>query len=402
MPLSLSVEATRIQGTNMRKKSKSAAPPSKEIVDQLDAIIDYCDPSDYGSLSPDEKARWDKQISYFNPDYRIPIAFPKPFMVRQRIDDLTSKWQRIDDCQLFIPALNDYLDSLRADLVALGLRVYPGDTLRLPTCYELAKIRDNRELADLWRSFIRVMGIFRTEVPEDDPEDRPLLNFVPVSQLHLIPTANELLWHADRIEKFAKALPHLNRITGRMRVDEYLYLDRDHPRRKNQKQDYDGQRNVNVIYTAVARSEPVNTALADALLTASRTLGAFMDNDFKGTFSKENAEKLLWAAEIIREQAASLSNVNSTLTPPTTSEKDLLNERDMAILQTLLQHKVFHSDKRMPLPEIVLYASGSDADWVSYKPVNAKLKRLDLIDTKEGRGGGSWLTKSGIERAEKL
>jgi hypothetical protein len=37
-----------------------------------------------------------------------------------------------------------------------------------------------------------------------------------------------------------------------------------------------------------------------------------------------------------------------------------------------------------------------------FKEVIADLKRLKYIDTKEGRGGGCWLSDSGRRRAEKL
>ncbi|MEN6408008.1 MAG: hypothetical protein ABFC77_16255, partial [Thermoguttaceae bacterium] len=52
--------------------------------------------------------------------------------------------------------------------------------------------------------------------------------------------------------------------------------------------------------------------------------------------------------------------------------------------------------------DIAVKAAGQLSDPNQYKEVIAELKRLGYLDTKEGRGGGCWLTAAGQQRACKL
>jgi DNA-binding IscR family transcriptional regulator len=68
----------------------------------------------------------------------------------------------------------------------------------------------------------------------------------------------------------------------------------------------------------------------------------------------------------------------------------------------LLNENAFDSDHRQRTEDIAVRAIGPSADPNQFKEVIADLKRLKYIDTKEGRGGGCWLSDSGRRRAEKL
>ena len=52
--------------------------------------------------------------------------------------------------------------------------------------------------------------------------------------------------------------------------------------------------------------------------------------------------------------------------------------------------------------EVAEKAEGLNANTNAFKEPAANLRRQGYIDTKEGRGGGSWLTKSGQDVAKKL
>jgi hypothetical protein len=79
-----------------------------------------------------------------------------------------------------------------------------------------------------------------------------------------------------------------------------------------------------------------------------------------------------------------------------------LNGRDREVLKVLLDGEAFDSDHLMRTADIALKAAGKAADPNQYKEVIVKLKTLGYVETKEGRGGGCWLTAPGRQRAEKL
>jgi hypothetical protein len=90
--------------------------------------------------------------------------------------------------------------------------------------------------------------------------------------------------------------------------------------------------------------------------------------------------------------------------PPTPGDDappdDPLCERAQIVLQVLLTRNAVDSDSRVTTAEIVETTGGIDP--VPYKPVIADLCRRGYAKTKEGRGGGVWLTEKGKERAAKL
>jgi hypothetical protein len=79
-----------------------------------------------------------------------------------------------------------------------------------------------------------------------------------------------------------------------------------------------------------------------------------------------------------------------------------LGDRARLTLQVLLDEDAFTSDSRITTPDIATKAAGSETDPNQYKEVIADLKRLGFVETREGRGGGCWLTAHGKARAEKL
>lgn len=122
----------------------------------------------------------------------------------------------------------------------------------------------------------------------------------------------------------------------------------------------------------------------------------------------------------LRELESFCVNENASPTPPAKSddgegkdgvgstpadenpEGSPLAERARLVLQVLLRGEAFDSDHRMRTADIALKAAGKTADPNQYKEVIADLKGRYFIDTKEGRGGGCWLTALGRSRAEKL
>jgi hypothetical protein len=85
--------------------------------------------------------------------------------------------------------------------------------------------------------------------------------------------------------------------------------------------------------------------------------------------------------------------------PPAVAD-DPLCERAQLALQVLFQQKAFSSDSRMTTAAIVAEGHGNDPN--AFKEVISDLKEAGYVNTKEGRGGGVWLTKAGKRRAGKL
>uniref|UniRef100_A0A7C4QNR1 Uncharacterized protein n=1 Tax=Schlesneria paludicola TaxID=360056 RepID=A0A7C4QNR1_9PLAN len=83
-------------------------------------------------------------------------------------------------------------------------------------------------------------------------------------------------------------------------------------------------------------------------------------------------------------------------------EDEPLSDRAQEVLVAMLQLKAVDSDSRQPTAAIAARAMGADADANSLKPVMSELATRQLIQTREGRGGGCWLTEAGKRRAEKL
>lgn len=108
--------------------------------------------------------------------------------------------------------------------------------------------------------------------------------------------------------------------------------------------------------------------------------------------------------EILRDLLPSDEDEDSDRSPLGFQAPPTLAERDRLVLQVLFKAKAFDSDHRLTTKDIAVRAIGKHADENSLKEVVAKLTGPDYryVETKEGRGGGVWLTEAGRERAEKL
>ena len=92
-------------------------------------------------------------------------------------------------------------------------------------------------------------------------------------------------------------------------------------------------------------------------------------------------------------------------TPPMdadTADDPVLGERAQLVLTVLLSESAFSSDSRVKTAEITAKAAGPEADPNAYKKVISSLASLGYVSTREGRGGGCWLTGKGKQRADKL
>jgi hypothetical protein len=83
-----------------------------------------------------------------------------------------------------------------------------------------------------------------------------------------------------------------------------------------------------------------------------------------------------------------------------------LSDRQRDILQGLYERRAFDVDHRMTTDEIADAVAGKGRGRPdSFKRPVADLKRRTLIDTKDGSGGGCWLTDTGrdyIKQARNL
>ncbi|MFL5240595.1 MAG: hypothetical protein ACJ8FY_00680 [Gemmataceae bacterium] len=79
-----------------------------------------------------------------------------------------------------------------------------------------------------------------------------------------------------------------------------------------------------------------------------------------------------------------------------------LSDRAQEVLVAMLQLKAVDSDSRQSTAAIAARALGAEADANALKIVMSDLATRQLIQTREGRGGGCWLTEAGRRRAEKL
>ena len=86
----------------------------------------------------------------------------------------------------------------------------------------------------------------------------------------------------------------------------------------------------------------------------------------------------------------------------TESVDEPLGQRAQLVLIAMLQLQAVDSDRRQPTEKIAARALGGEADANALKLVISELATRQLIQTREGRGGGCWLTEVGRRRAEKL
>jgi hypothetical protein len=87
---------------------------------------------------------------------------------------------------------------------------------------------------------------------------------------------------------------------------------------------------------------------------------------------------------------------------PATLLERPLSGRAKEVLVGMLELEAFDSDSCQPTSEIAQKSLGLGADASSLKSVMSDLARRKLIETREGRSGGCWLTEAGRKRAEKL
>lgn len=97
-----------------------------------------------------------------------------------------------------------------------------------------------------------------------------------------------------------------------------------------------------------------------------------------------------------------LEDIQADLDEMTDVGTPTLSARQYLILQSLLEMGAVAANKRENTEAIATKAEGSLADVNGFKEPIAELKQQGFIETKEGRGGGCWLTTSGKNTAEKL
>ena len=103
-------------------------------------------------------------------------------------------------------------------------------------------------------------------------------------------------------------------------------------------------------------------------------------------------------AELIEAEAGRLAGAAS-LAVEAANDDPILNDSHRCLLVAMLDLKAVDSDHLRPADEIVVRAFGRDAFANDHKKPLADLVRFGLAASKRGRGGGSWLTPAGIERA---
>jgi len=81
---------------------------------------------------------------------------------------------------------------------------------------------------------------------------------------------------------------------------------------------------------------------------------------------------------------------------------DPLSERAQAMLVAMIEMNAVDSDRRQTTENIVARALGATASPNAVKEVMAELNARQFVNSKQGRGGGIWLTEKGRDRANKL
>jgi hypothetical protein len=79
-----------------------------------------------------------------------------------------------------------------------------------------------------------------------------------------------------------------------------------------------------------------------------------------------------------------------------------LSQRQYDILEALYLLKAFSCDSRVTTAQVAKRAEGPCVNPEAFKEPIADLKHKKLIDTKDGRGGGCWLTDDGRRLIERL
>jgi hypothetical protein len=86
-----------------------------------------------------------------------------------------------------------------------------------------------------------------------------------------------------------------------------------------------------------------------------------------------------------------------------TVDKELaLSERQSNLLEALYLMKAFHPDVRQTILAIAQKAEGREVNPEAFKEPMVALKRLGLVETRQGRGGGCWLSPSGRQYIQQI
>ncbi len=109
-----------------------------------------------------------------------------------------------------------------------------------------------------------------------------------------------------------------------------------------------------------------------------------------------------WGTASVEELATAIHDELLQFGPDGPGGAPALTGRQEEMLQALFQLGAFTREDRKSLAEVVKVAYGRDADSNSYKEVSVDLVSLGLTDTRDGRNGGTWLTRRGKAIAERL
>jgi hypothetical protein len=102
--------------------------------------------------------------------------------------------------------------------------------------------------------------------------------------------------------------------------------------------------------------------------------------------------------------SATSSMTSATSNPFETSKRDTpsLSEKGYQILEEMKRLGALSADTRQTGPNIAVSCDTKTADVDTFKRLLSDLKKLGLVDSKTGRGGGSWLTPEGLLVANNL
>jgi hypothetical protein len=88
--------------------------------------------------------------------------------------------------------------------------------------------------------------------------------------------------------------------------------------------------------------------------------------------------------------------------PPVPGPEPVLSERQSGILRALRNMNAASPESRQTTEALAQEAEGSWANPDGFKEPVSGLKRVGLIGTKNGRGGGCWLTSGGLALIDRI
>jgi len=84
------------------------------------------------------------------------------------------------------------------------------------------------------------------------------------------------------------------------------------------------------------------------------------------------------------------------------SQEPVLSQREYDFLEALYLLEATSPFDRRSTKEVAERSEGGSVNPERFKETVASLVRLGLVSTKEGRGGGCWLTRDGVALAKRL